>query len=131
MSTSTKAPSVLGTVIATTLVAVLCLALYLQLVVLAPRFEMIYEKLGPQVSWLSSTVRQFGSWAVKYWFATLPAYLYLLRLLVLGIIGWRHLLRSTALLPVAILLAGLVAANVTVAFALFQPVVTMNADVSK
>ena len=131
MSTSTKPPSVPGTVIAAILVAVPWLALGVQLLVIVPRMKKTFDEFGLQLPQLTKTVIIISNSVNHFWWVAIPSGLAVLLLMVAGIAWLRHFLRYSALLPTAFLLAGLVAANTTVAFALRLPLVKLQEGLAR
>lgn len=131
MSTSTKAPSLAGTLTCAGLLVAPTLILLTQLVVIAPRTKKTCDEFGLTLPWLTQKVLQIGIQVHLYWWLLVPAALLILALVVGGLAWLRHGLRYRALLVTALLMIPLVVTNVIVAYGLVLPLVKLQEGLSK
>ena len=131
MNTSTKPPSLAGTVIAAILVAVPWLVLFVQLLFIVPRMKKTFDEYGLQLPQLTKTILGISNSVNHFWWVAIPSGLAVLVLMVAGIAWLRHGLRYRALLLTAMMLFPLVTVNVIVAYALFLPTMKLTEGLSK
>ncbi len=131
MDNPTRQPSVAGTVACVALVVLPAVLMLTQLLLIVPRTKKTLDEFGLQLPWLTKYVLQFGMWFHDFWWLLVPLSLAALVAVCGGLAWLRHGLRYRAIVPTALLLIPLFAANVIVAYALLLPTAKLAAGLSK